>query len=314
VNSRKKIYIAGHRGLVGSAIWRHLQTSGFTNLVGLTSNEIDLRDREKTIKALSSLQPDIVIIAAAKVGGIGANSTQPVAFLNDNQKIQANILEASHLISVERLLFLGSSCIYPKFAPQPIKEEYLLTGGLEETNISYAIAKISGLINVKAYRSQYQHDWISAMPTNLYGPNDNYDLQNSHVLPALIRKFHEAKEKQKPFVELWGDGSPMREFLHVDDLAKACIFLLNEYHESLHINIGTGVEISIQNLSHLIAKKIGFTGDIKWDTSKPNGTPRKILDSSRINNLGWKSEINLDKGIESTYIDFKSSLSTSQLF
>jgi GDP-L-fucose synthase len=305
MNKNSRIYIAGHRGMVGSAIWRFLENSGYTDLVGWTSGQLDLTDRKKTVSTIVSAKPEVIVIAAARVGGIGANSTYPVEFLNDNIRIQSNILEAAHEINVEKLLFLGSSCIYPKFAPQPILEEALLTGVLEETNIGYAIAKISGLINIKSYRSEYGHKWISAMPTNLYGPNDNYDLKTSHVLPALIRKFHDAKIAKEKSLALWGDGSPLREFLHVDDLAKACIFLLDNYDSDTHINIGSGEEISIRNLAILISKIVGFEGDIQWDSSMPNGTPRKLMDSSKILSLGWKPDISLKLGISTTYEEFK---------
>jgi GDP-L-fucose synthase len=305
MNKNSRIYIAGHRGMVGSAIWRFLEYSGHTDLVGWTSGQLDLTDRKKTVNTIVSAKPEVIVIAAARVGGIGANSTYPVEFLNDNIRIQSNILEAAHEINVEKLLFLGSSCIYPKFAPQPIREEALLTGVLEETNIGYAIAKISGLINIKSYRSEYGHKWISAMPTNLYGPNDNYDLETSHVLPALIRKFHDAKITKEKSLKLWGDGSPLREFLHVDDLAKACVFLLDNYDSDTHINIGSGEEISIRNLAILISKIVGFQGDIEWDISMPNGTPRKLMDSSKILSLGWKPDISLELGISATYEEFK---------
>jgi len=305
-----RIYIAGHRGMVGSAIWSHLNDLGFHKLIGWSHEELDLTDREKTLAAIMQANPDVVIIAAARVGGIGANSRLPVEFLNDNIRIQLNILEAAHKINVKKLLYLGSSCIYPKFAQQPIKEEELLNGALEETNIGYAIAKISGVINLKSYRSEYGHRWISAMPTNLYGPNDSYDLETSHVLPALIRKFHDAKVEGSEVIALWGDGSPLREFLHVNDLAKACVFLLNNYDSDSHINVGFGKEISIKDLALIISRIVGFVGTIEWDKSKPNGTPRKLMDSSKINSLGWKPEIELEDGISNTYEEFKSSLNS----
>ena len=310
MDKNSRIYIAGHRGMVGSAIWGHLNDLGFHQLTGWSHEELDLTDREKTLEAIMQANPDVVIIAAARVGGIGANSRLPVEFLNDNIRIQLNILEAAHKINVKKLLYLGSSCIYPKFAQQPIKEEELLNGALEETNIGYAIAKISGVINLKSYRSEYGHRWISAMPTNLYGPNDSYDLETSHVLPALIRKFHDAKVEGSEVVTLWGDGSPLREFLHVDDLAKACVFLLDNYDSDSHINVGFGKEISIKELASIISRVVGFVGTIEWDTSKPNGTPRKLMDSSKINSLGWKPEIELEVGIADTYEEFKSSLNS----
>ena len=305
MEKNSRIYVAGHRGMVGSAIWRLLEESGFTNLIGWTSKELDLTDREKTVERITLSRPEVIIIAAAKVGGIGANSAFPVEFLNDNIRIQSNILEAAHKINVDKLLFLGSSCIYPKLATQPIIEEALLTGSLEETNIGYAIAKIAGLINIKSYRSEYGHKWISAMPTNLYGPNDNYDLNTSHVLPALIRKFHDAKNSNAKTLKLWGDGSPLREFLHVDDLAKACIFLLDNYDDETHINIGSGEEISIRELALLISEIVGFEGEVDWDQSRPNGTPRKLMDSSKIISLGWRPETSLKQGIIATYENFK---------
>ena len=310
MDKNSRIYIAGHRGMVGSAIWSHLNDLGFHQLIGWSHEELDLTDREKTLEAIMQANPDVVIIAAARVGGIGANSRLPVEFLNDNIRIQLNILEAAHKINVKKLLYLGSSCIYPKFAQQPIKEEELLNGALEETNIGYAIAKISGVTNLKSYRSEYGHRWISAMPTNLYGPNDSYDLETSHVLPALIRKFHDAKVEGSEVVTLWGDGSPLREFLHVDDLAKACVFLLDNYDSDSHINVGFGKEISIKELASIISRIVGFVGTIEWDTSRPNGTPRKLMDSSKINSLGWKPEIELEVGIADTYEEFKSSLNS----
>jgi GDP-L-fucose synthase len=296
-----KIYIAGHRGLVGSAIWRILKAKGFTNLLGWSSTELDLRDSQLTLDAISQEKPDVIIMAAAKVGGIVANSTHPVEFLNDNIRIQTNIFEAAHVAQVQQLLFLGSSCIYPKFAEQPIKESSLLTGQLEESNNAYAIAKIAGVLQVQSYRKQYGCRWISAMPTNLYGPFDNFDLTSSHVLPALIRKFHEAKVAGFPSVTLWGSGTPLREFLHTDDLASACTFLLENYDGDAPINIGWGRDISIAELAILIGQITGFEGVIEWDRTKPDGTPRKLLDTQMINLLGWEPSITLRAGIESTY-------------
>ena len=296
-----KIYIAGHRGLVGSAIWRNLEAKGHTGLVGWGSAELDLRDSASTMDAIVQEKPDVVIMAAAKVGGIIANSTHPVEFLNDNIRIQTNVFEAAHAAKVSQLLFLGSSCIYPKFAEQPIKESSLLTGQLEESNNAYAIAKIAGVLQVQSYRKQYGHRWISAMPTNLYGPFDNFDLTSSHVLPALIRKFHEAKVAGSRSVTLWGSGTPLREFLHTDDLASACTFLLENYDDDAPINVGWGRDISIADLAVLIAQVVGFDGEIQWDSSKPDGTPRKLLDTGMINSLGWEPSISLRDGIESTY-------------
>jgi GDP-L-fucose synthase len=296
-----KIYIAGHRGLVGSAIWRNLEAKGHTGLVGWGSAELDLRDSSSTMDAIVQEKPDVVIMAAAKVGGIIANSTHPVEFLNENIRIQTNVFEAAHAAKVPQVLFLGSSCIYPKFAEQPIKESSLLTGLLEESNNAYAIAKIAGVLQVQSYRKQYGHRWISAMPTNLYGPHDNFDLTSSHVLPALIRKFHEAKVTGSPSVTLWGSGTPLREFLHTDDLAHACTYLLENYDDGAPINVGWGQDISIAELGSMIAQIVGFEGQIQWDSSKPDGTPRKLLDTTKINSLGWEPSIWLRDGIESTY-------------
>jgi len=296
-----RTYIAGHRGLVGSALWRYFAGQGFTNLVGHTSSEADLRNQHATLRAISEAKPEVLIIAAARVGGIIANSMYPVEFLNENLRIQTNLFEAAHVNDVSKVLFLGSSCIYPKFAPQPISEKSLLTGALEETNDAYAIAKIAGVMQVEAYRREYKRSWISAMPTNLYGSEDNFDLQTSHVLPALIRKFHEAKVSRKSVVTLWGSGKPMREFLHTDDLARAVLHLLENYDDGAPINIGWGRDISIADLAALIAEIVGYEGSIEWDDSKPDGTPRKLLDTTKINSLGWHPEIGLREGIESTY-------------
>ena len=295
------IYVAGHRGLAGSAIWRHLKSSGYTNLVGFTSAELDLTDRAATFAALRSVSPDVIIDAAAKVGGIHANNTYPADFLSDNLQIQVNLMDAAHKVGVNRLLFLGSSCIYPKFAPQPILESALLTGPLEETNSAYGIAKIAGILQVQAVRQQYGLEWISAMPTNLYGPNDNYHPENSHVLAALIRKFHEAVEHKHDTVSVWGSGTPLREFLHVDDLASAVEFLLNNYDDPETINIGSGQEVSIHDLALLIADVVGFTGTITQDISKPDGTPRKMLDSTKLQHLGWSASWGLREGIADAY-------------
>lgn len=295
------IYIAGHRGLVGSAIWRELEKRDFTNLIGASSAELDLRNRDAVFEFVKNRAPKIVIDAAARVGGIHMNNTYPAFFLSENLQIQVNIFDAANESGVDRLLFLGSSCIYPKFAPQPIREDSLLTGELETTNDAYAIAKIAGIMQVQASRRQYGNHWISAMPTNLYGPGDNFHLENSHVLPALIRRFHEAKLKNRDEVVLWGTGTPRREFLYVDDLARACIFLLEHYDSPETINVGVGEDISIRELGELVAEIVGYTGEITQDLSKPDGTPRKLLDISRLTALGWKPSVSLREGIESTY-------------
>jgi len=287
--------------LVGSAIWRHLEEQGFGSLVGAASSEVDLRDREATSAFFWRQRPDVVIDAAARVGGILANSTYPADFLSDNLRIQLNVMDAANETGVERLLFLGSSCIYPKLAAQPIKESSLLTGALEPTNDAYAIAKIAGILQVQANRRQHGRHWISAMPTNLYGPNDNFDPQSSHVLPALIRRFHEAKESGAGEVVLWGTGTPRREFLHVDDLAAASLFLLDNYDSAETINVGVGEDVTIRELAELVAVVVGYDGALVQDTSKPDGTPRKLLDVSKINDLGWKANVPLREGIASTY-------------
>lgn len=295
------IYIAGHRGLAGSALWRHFTKAGYSNLVGLTSEELDLTNRDAVMSAMKEIAPDVVIDAAAKVGGIHANDTYPADFLSDNLQMQVNLMDASHHAGVDRLLFLGSSCIYPKFADQPIRESSLLTGALEETNSAYGIAKIAGILQVQAMRRQHGHRWISAMPTNLYGPNDNYHPENSHVLAALIRKFHDAKEQGLSEVVIWGTGTPLREFLHVDDLASAIEFLLQNYDDPETINVGSGQETSINDLATLIADVVGFEGNISRDESKPDGTPRKILDSTRLQALGWSPSWELREGIVNAY-------------
>jgi GDP-L-fucose synthase len=300
-----KIYVAGHRGLVGSAIVRAIDAEGKHTWIGRTRTELDLLDRKAVFEFLAKEKPDAVVIAAAKVGGIHANDTYPVEFLTENLQIEANLMDGAHAAQIEKLLFLGSSCVYPKLALQPIKEEYLLTGELEKTNEAYALAKISGLKLVQAYRKQYGHKWISAMPTNMYGPGDNFDLENSHVLPALIRKFHDAKSQGSASVTLWGTGSPKREFLHSDDLGRACTYLLEHYDDDVAINVGVGEDIAIKDLAELIKGVVGFEGEIHWDSSKPDGTPRKLLDVSRIESLGWKATIGLEDGIRSTYEWFK---------
>jgi GDP-L-fucose synthase len=296
-----KIYVAGHRGLVGSAIVRAIESSGNHSWIGKTHSELDLLDRKAVFAYVADEKPEAIIIAAAKVGGIHANNTFPVQFLTENLQIETNLMDAAHAAGIQRLLFLGSSCVYPKLAQQPIKEEYLLTGELEKTNEAYALAKISGLKLVQAYRNQYGHKWISAMPTNMYGPGDNFDLKNSHVLPALIRKFHDAKTQGKASVALWGTGSPKREFLHSDDLGRACVYLLENYDDDVAINVGVGHDVSIKELAELIQGVVGFAGEIEWDSSMPDGTPRKLLDVSRISSLGWKTQISLEDGIRSTY-------------
>lgn len=303
-----KIYIAGHRGMVGSAIHRKLLSEGYTHFVFRTSSELDLRNQADVALFFEKEKPDYVFLAAAKVGGIHANNTYRAEFIYDNIQIQNNIIHQSYLHGVKKLLFLGSSCIYPKIAPQPLKEDYLLTGTLEETNEPYAIAKIAGIKMCEAYRSQYGCNFISVMPTNLFGPNDNYDLNNSHVLPALIRKFHEAKVNKTPFVEVWGSGKPMREFLHADDLASACYFLMLNYHDSTLVNIGTGVDVTIRELAETIQDVVGYEGEIKWNTSKPDGTPRKLMDVSKLNSLGWEASISLKEGIQQVYADYSQNI------
>ncbi len=299
-----RIYIAGHRGMVGSAIYRKLVKEGYSNLITRTSAELDLRDQQAVKEFFITENPDYVFLAAAKVGGIVANNTYRADFLYENLAIQNNVIHQSYETGVKKLMFLGSSCIYPKLAPQPLKEEYLLTGLLEETNEPYAIAKIAGIKMCDAYRDQYGCNFISVMPTNLYGYNDNYHPQNSHVLPALIRKFHEAKTNASPEVVVWGSGSPMREFLFADDLADACYFLMENYNEPHLINIGTGVDLTIRDLALLIKKIVGFEGDLKFDSTKPDGTPRKLMDVSKLHQLGWKHQIELEKGIKLAYEDF----------
>lgn len=298
MQSSSKIYIAGHRGMVGSAIHRNLLSKGFTNLVVRTSAELDLRNQAAVETFFSTEKPDYVFLAAAKVGGIVANNIYRGEFIYENLMIQNNVVHAAWKNGVKKLLFLGSSCIYPKMCPQPIKEEYLLSDYLEYTNEPYAIAKIAGLKLCESYRKQYGVDMISAMPTNLYGPNDNYDLNNSHVLPALIRKFHEAKVTGKPEVEIWGTGSPKREFLHVDDLASACVYLMENYSDVQHVNVGTGEDISIKELAELVMELTGYQGKLVFNTEKPDGTPRKLLDVSKLNGLGWKHRIQLKEGIK----------------
>ncbi len=300
-----KIYVAGHRGMVGSAILRRLRKAGFTHFVLRTSAELDLRDQAAVNRFFETERPDYVFLAAAKVGGIHANNVYRAEFIYDNLMIETNVIHAAHVYGVKKLLFLGSSCIYPKMAPQPLKEEYLLTGALEPTNEPYAIAKIAGIKMCEAYRAQYGSRFISAMPTNLYGPNDNYDLETSHVLPALMRKFIEATKYDAPAVTIWGTGAPRREFMHVDDLADACLFMMEHYDEALFLNVGTGRDVSILELAQKIKAITGFQGEIRHDTSKPDGTPRKLLDVSRLKAAGWQARISLDEGLRMVYEDVK---------
>ena len=305
IKKSDKIYIAGHRGMVGSACWSVLEAEGYINLIGKTSKELDLRDQNAVEEFIKTEKPVAVFDAAAKVGGILANDTYPYEFLMDNMLIQNNLIRSAHENDVPKFIFLGSSCIYPKFAPQPLKEEYLLTDSLEPTNEWYAIAKISGVKLIEALRKEYSRDYVSLMPTNLYGPNDNFDLKSSHVLPAMIRKFHEAKLNGNAPVELWGTGSPMREFLHVDDLGQAVLFALeNKLDEHLY-NVGTGVDLTIKELAELIQSTVGHQGEIVWDSTKPDGTPRKLMDNSKIQTQGWKSQIQLSTGVETVYNWFK---------
>ena len=301
MNTNSKIYVAGNTGLVGSAIVRMLHRKGYTNILSTPSSHFDLRRQSEVERFFQINEPEYVYLAAAKVGGIGANKDYPAHFIYDNLMIQSNIIHAARKFGVKKLLFLGSSCIYPKMCEQPIKEEYLMTGPLEPTNDAYAIAKIAGIKMCQAYRKQYGFNTISLMPTNLYGPNDNFDLESSHVLPAMIRKFHEARS----VVNLWGDGSPMREFLHVDDLAEACFACMSNYDGTDPLNVGTGTDVTIKELAETIADVVGYTGEIKWDTTKPNGTPRKVLNIDKIKSIGWEPQIGLKQGIESTYEWYK---------
>ncbi|MBD5468254.1 MAG: GDP-L-fucose synthase [Lachnospiraceae bacterium] len=299
-----KIYVAGHRGLVGSAIVRSLKEKGYTNVIGRTHRELDLCDQAAVREFFASEKPDVVVLAAAKVGGINANNTKPAEFAYSNLQIQCNVIQSSHEYQVKKLLFLGSTCIYPKMAPQPIPEDALLTGPLEETNEAYAVAKIAGLEMCKFYKRQYGDDFISCMPTNLYGPYDNYDLQGSHVMPAMIRKFHEAKTAGKETVELWGTGTPLREFLYVDDMADACVFLLENYSGEQHVNIGTGKELTIKELAELVKKTVGYEGEIVWNTEMPDGTPRKLTDVTKLHGLGWRHKVELEEGVAKAYAWF----------
>ena len=312
LSKESKIYVAGHNGMVGSACCRALRTKGYFNIIGFSSNELDLKDQRAVYKMLKKENPDAIIDAAARVGGILANSTYPYEFLMDNMLIQNHLIKTAHDLDIQKFIFLGSSCIYPKMAPQPLKEEYLLTGPLEETNQWYAIAKISGIKLIEALREQYGRDYISLMPTNLYGPGDNYELNTSHVLPAMIRKFHEAKENNHSDVLLWGTGTPKREFLHVDDLANAVVFALENKLDEPFYNVGSESEISIKELSLLIQKITCHNGNILWDKDKPDGTPRKLIDSEKLNKLGWYSTISIVEGIKSTYLNFNSIIDEKQ--
>ena len=301
MNLDAKIYVAGHRGLVGSAIVRNLEDKGYKNIIYRTHKELDLTNQEAVRRFFEEEKPEYVFLAAAKVGGIHANNTYPADFIYDNLMIQNNVIKAAHDFKVKKLLFLGSTCIYPKMAPQPIKEEYLLTGSLEETNEAYAVAKIAGLEMCKFFKRQYGDNFISCMPTNLYGPNDNFDLKNSHVLPALIRKFHEAKVNNSEAVEVWGTGTPLREFLYVDDMADACVFLMENYDGEQHVNIGTGEEVSIRELAETVKEVVGFDGELVFNTEMPDGTPRKLTTVDKLHGLGWKHKVSLDKGIRLAY-------------
>ena len=305
IKKTDKIFVAGHRGLVGSAIVRNLEAKGYTNIVKRTHKELDLKDQAGVNRFFDEEKPDVVVLAAAKVGGINANNTTPAEFAYENMQIQCNVIHAAHTHNVKKLLFLGSTCIYPRMAPQPIPENALLTGPLETTNEAYAIAKISGLEMCKFYKRQYGDDYISCMPTNLYGPHDNYDLSGSHVMPAMIRKFHEAKVGNAPSVELWGTGTPLREFLYVDDMADACVFLLENYSGEQHVNIGTGVEVTIKELAETVKRIVGYEGEIVWNKDMPDGTPRKLTDVTKLHNLGWKHKVDLEEGVKLSYDWFR---------
>ena len=312
IDKNDKIYVAGHRGLVGSAIVRSLKRQGYNNIIGRTHKELDLKDQAQVREFFEKERPDVVVLAAAKVGGINANNQAPADFAYENMQIQCNVIKDCHDFKVKKLLFLGSSCIYPKMAPQPIPENALLTGLLEPTNEGYAIAKISGLLMCRYFKRQYGDNFISCMPTNLYGPYDNYELQGSHVLPAMIRKFHEAKLNGAPSVELWGTGTPLREFLYVDDMADACVFLLENYDGEEHVNIGTGKEITIKELAELVKQTVGFEGEIIWNKDMPDGTPRKLCDVSKLNSLGFKAKVDLPEGIKLAYEWFKENVSQAR--
>lgn len=313
MNSSDKIYVAGHRGLVGSAIVRNLEAKGYTNVIGRTHRELDLTSQQAVREFFEAEQPDVVVLAAAKVGGINANNTTPAEFAYENMQIQCNVIKCSHDYQVKKLLFLGSTCIYPRMAPQPIPEDALLTGPLEETNEAYAIAKIAGLEMCKFYKRQYGDDFISCMPTNLYGPYDNYDLSGSHVMPAMIRKFHDAKINNAPSVELWGTGTPLREFLYVDDMADACVFLLENYDGEQHVNIGTGREVTIKELAQTVQRVVGYQGEIVWNQDMPDGTPRKLTDVTKLHGLGWRHRIELEEGVQLAYDWFRENVRDARL-
>ena len=313
MNKSDKIYVAGHRGLVGSAIVRSLNENGYTNVIGRTHKELNLTNLQEVTDFFEAQQPDVVILAAAKVGGINANNTTPAEFAYENMQIQCNVIKCCHDYQVKKLLFLGSTCIYPKMAPQPIPEDALLTGPLEETNEAYAIAKIAGLEMCKFYKRQYGDNFISCMPTNLYGPYDNYDLQESHVMPAMIRKFHDAMVNGDPSVELWGTGTPLREFLYVDDMADACVFLLENYDGEQHVNIGTGKEVTIKELAETVKRVVGYQGEIVWNSAMPDGTPRKLTDVTKLHNLGWTHKIELEEGVQLAYGWFKENVQAARL-
>ncbi len=313
IEKKDKIYVAGHRGLVGSAIVRALNRKGYEHIVGRTHTELDLTEQSDVRAFFEVERPDVVVLAAAKVGGINANNTSPAEFAYSNMQIQCNVIECCHRYMVKKMLFLGSTCIYPRMAPQPIPENALLTGPLETTNEAYAIAKIAGLEMCKFYKRQYGNDFISCMPTNLYGPHDNYELKGSHVLPAMIRKFHEAKMYGSPFVELWGTGSPLREFLYVDDMADACVYLLENYSGEEHVNIGTGKEISIRDLAELVKRTVGYGGEIRWNTNMPDGTPRKLTDVTKLHKLGFHHKIELEEGVKLAYQWFRENIDTARM-
>lgn len=313
MNKSDKIYVAGHRGLVGSAIVRSLKANGYANVIGRTHNELDLTNQQEVRDFFEAEQPDVVVLAAAKVGGINANNTAPAEFAYENLQIQCNVIQCCHEYHVKKLLFLGSTCIYPRMAPQPIPEDALLTGPLEETNEAYAIAKIAGLEMCKFYKRQYGDDFISCMPTNLYGPYDNYDLSGSHVMPAMIRKFHDAMVNDLPSVELWGTGTPLREFLYVDDMADACVFLLENYDGEQHVNIGTGKEVTIKELAGVVQRVVGYKGEIVWNTDMPDGTPRKLTDVTKLHKLGWKHKVELEEGVQLAYNWFKENVGEARL-
>ena len=313
MNQSDKIYVAGHRGLVGSAIMRSLDKNGYKNVIGRTHRELDLTNQQAVRDFFEMERPDIVVLAAAKVGGINANNTTPADFAYENMQIQCNVIKCCHDFRVKKLLFLGSTCIYPKMAPQPIPENALLTGPLEETNEAYAIAKIAGLEMCKFFKRQYGDDFISCMPTNLYGPYDNYDLQESHVMPAMIRKFHDAMVNGDPSVELWGTGTPLREFLYVDDMADACVFLLENYDGEQHVNIGTGKEVTIKELAETVKRVVGYQGEIVWNSAMPDGTPRKLTDVTKLHNLGWTHKIELEEGVQLAYGWFKENVQAARL-